>query len=200
MLAPWHGSEPRFPGVVKSADFKAGTVAVHFDDGDVDHAVKVASIKFEAGAQAKLPPKGKRPGLQVLKAKKRQRKLRLAQAPRTAGHSGAVEPQDRDWALHKVIGLKILPPKPGERHYDNVDNRMQVEYQWLWAGEEQETEDFPADRIGRMSLRQILNQYPHVTGMFLVALRHFCIDLAKAHPKHEIAIANIFGGYDPIDH
>ena len=70
----------------------------------------------------------------------------------------------------------------------------------MWAGEEQETEDFPADRIGRISLRQILKQYPHVTGMYLIALRHFCVDLAKAQPKHEIAIANIFGEYDPIEH
>ena len=78
------------------------------------------------GAQAKLPPKSKRPSSQVLKVKKRPRTLRIAGAPQSRGAA----PQERDWVLHTVICLQILPPRGAdEGHYQNVDERMQVTFQ-----------------------------------------------------------------------
>ena len=43
-------------------------------------------------------------------------------------------------------------------------------------------------------MRKILKESPHVCGMYLVALRDFCMDLARSAPKHAI------GAYDPIAH
>ena len=39
-----------------------------------------------------------------------------------------------------------------------------------------------------------------LVGMYLVALRHFCMDVAKGGPMNAIVLANIFGKYDPIEH
>ena len=50
---------------------------------------------------------------------------------------------------------------------------------------------FAPDSIGRISMRKILNKSTHVCRMYLVALRHFCMDLARAGPKHALAIENI---------
>ena len=135
---------------------------------------------------------------QVLKVKKRPRTIRIAGAPQ----SRAAAPQERDWVLHAVIGLQILPPRgPDEGHYQNVDDRMQITFQWLWTGEHKAADaPFSPDRIGRISLRKLLNEATHVCGMYLVALRHFCVDLARAAPKHAVVIDSMFGEYDPIAH
>ena len=71
--------------------------------------------------------------------------------------------------LHAVIGLQILPPRGAdEGHYQNVDERMQVTFQWLWTGEHKAADaPFSPDRIGRISLRKILNEPTHVCGMYL---------------------------------
>ena len=133
---------------------------------------------------------------QVLKVKKRPRTIRIAGAPQ----SRAAAPQERDWVLHAVIGLQILPPRgPDEGHYQNVDDRMQITFQWLWTGEHKAADaPFSPDRIGRISLRKL--RMILSLRMYLVALRHFCVDLARAAPKHAVVIDSMFGEYDPIAH
>ena len=46
----------------------------------------------------------------------------------------------------------------------------------------------------------VLKKDAFVCGMYLVALRHFCMDVAKGGPMNAIVLANIFGKYDPIEH
>lgn len=91
---------------------------------------------------------------------------------------------------------------PAVRHdHSKQHDRMQITFQWLWTGEHKAADaPFSPDRIGRISLRKLLNEPPHVCGMYLVALRHFCVDLARAAPKHAVVIDSMFGEYDPIAH
>ena len=189
--APWKGSQTLYPGMVQSADFQNGTVEVAYDDGDHDCAVKVATLRFQNGAQAKLPPKRHNKGAgQQLKMKPKKVQLRLPTAKRK-----------RDWALHKVISVQILPPRVGEDHYDNVHERFMLGYQWLWAGERhEEAASFPASRVSQISLRDVLQADANVCGMYLVALRHFIMDMATGAPMNAIAAAHMFGQYDPIAH
>ena len=201
VVAPFNGSQKLFPGKVHSADMARGTVAIEYDDGDHDSAVKVATILFQNGAQARLPPKRKNSAGQKLKKKSKPVKLRLP-AQRTQGTgvppAAAVE---RDWTLHKVVSVKILPPRSGEGHYDHVDARFTIGYQWLWADEVHPGDGpFPADRVGSISLREVLQADAFVCGMYLVALRHFCIDAARGAPVSALAAVHIFGRYDPIEH
>ena len=202
VMAPFRGSQKKFPGSVVSANWQEGTVHVVFDDGDEDHDVKVAAMVFAKGAQAKLPVKRKDGRAQTLRMQPKARKLRLA-APssKARGPGRAGSAVERDWVMHKVVALSIKPPCSGEQDYDNVDDRMILKYQWLYVGESQgEDVPFPANLIGQISLRDIIKADDYVCGMYLVALRHFCMDMASGHAMSAITVANIFGRYDPIEH
>ena len=201
VVAPFKGSAKLWPGTVETADFESGTVAVSFDDGDHDAAVKVASIRFQKGAQAKLPRKRDNTAGQKLKMKPKAVRLRLPAQPRQPTGVPRAAGVERDWTMHKVISVKILPPRAGEGHYDNVDARFTISYQWLWADEvHPDGGHFPADRIGTIALREVLDADAFVCGMYLVALRHFCMDAARSAPVSAIAAAHMFGAYDPIEH
>ena len=129
------------------------------------------------------------------------RKLPLPAQRTTDKRSDRVGDGQEDWVLHKVIALQIVPPRAGENHYDNVDQRLVLDYQWLWAGENKPADaPFAPDRISKISLRDVLKKDAFVCGMYLVALRHFCMDVAKGGPMNAIVLANIFGKYDPIEH
>ena len=85
--------------------------------------------------------------------------------------------------------------------YDNVHERFMLGYQWLWAGERhKQAAQFPASRVSQISLRDVLQADAFLCGMYLVALRHFCMDVATGGPMNAIVAAHIFGQYDPIEH
>ena len=68
--------------------------------------------------------------MQALRLQQKPRKLRLpASASKEHGPGRQKSAVERDWVMHTVIALSIKPPHSGEKHYDNVDDRMILKYQ-----------------------------------------------------------------------
>jgi hypothetical protein len=184
VTAPCAGFEGRFPGKVQSVNLRNKTVHVLFDDQDEDCAVNIAHVLHERGAVAVLP-KSIAGGLTMRPPSK---KLRLPGLRRKPQH----------YAILDVVKIHISPPDADD-HYDNVAKRMVIHFTWLWQVSDTRLEQ-REPREGEVTLHDVVNTIPApYNSMHVVALRQFCVQLARKPPLPAMQIVAMFGAYDPAE-
>ena len=190
VTAPCSGWDGVYSGKVASINEADKTVHIIFDDGDEDKRVALRCVRHAGGAEVKLPKRGKRPAGVVMR-RPEPKKLRLPTHPPGAK-------KERRWAHHGFTTMAITPPPPGAFPYDDLAKRTVFWYCWTWEKEPVPTV-FPASRIGKVSLYDMVNELetPY-SGLHVAALRYWYIQLATTNAAMtQPAVNHVFGDYDP---